>query len=49
MEDVLSVSHRPYDPRFPKLCLDEGSKQLLAHSRETIEMEAGQPQRVEYE
>ncbi|HEY4389543.1 MAG TPA: hypothetical protein VGN34_34310, partial [Ktedonobacteraceae bacterium] len=27
MEDVLEVYHRPYDPRFPKICMDEGSKQ----------------------
>ena len=49
MEDVLEVYHRPYDPRFPKICMDEGSKQLLAHTREPIEMEAGQAERVDYE
>jgi hypothetical protein len=27
MEDVLEVYHRPYDPRCPKICMDEGSKQ----------------------
>jgi hypothetical protein len=47
MEDVLEVYHRPYDPRFPKICMDEGSKQLLAHTREPIEMEADQPQRID--
>ena len=25
MEDVLRVYTRPYDPRFPQLCLDERS------------------------
>jgi hypothetical protein len=29
MEDVLEVYTRPYDPRFPQVCLDEASKQLL--------------------
>jgi hypothetical protein len=49
MEDVLEVYHRPYDPRFPKVCMDEGSKQLLAHAREPIPMQEGQPERVDYE
>ncbi len=30
MEDVLDVYTRPYDPRYPQVCLDEISKQLLA-------------------
>jgi len=33
MEDVLDVYHRPYDPQRPQVCLDETSKQLLAHTR----------------
>jgi len=33
MEDVLEVYHRPYDPARPQVCLDESSKQLLAHAR----------------
>jgi len=49
MEDVLEVYYRPYDPRFPKICMDEGSKQLLAHTRKPIEMEVGQAERVDYE
>lgn len=49
MEDVLEVYHRPYDPRFPKICMDEGSKQLLAHTRKPIEMKAGQAERTDYE
>jgi hypothetical protein len=48
-EDVWEVDHRPYDPRFPKICMDEGRKQLLAHTRKPIEMEAGQAERVDYE
>lgn len=49
MEDVLDVYQRPYDARFPKVCLDEGSKQLLAHTREPIPMERGTAERVDYE
>ncbi len=49
MEDVLDVYHRPYDPQVPKICMDEGSKQLLAHTRQPIPMEAGEPERVDYE
>src|SRR5689334_12363227 len=26
MEDVLEVYHRPYDPKRPQVCMDEGSK-----------------------
>jgi len=29
MEDVLDVYTRPYDPRFPQVCLDETHTQLL--------------------
>jgi DDE superfamily endonuclease len=49
MEDVLDVYHRPYDPRFPQLCMDEGSKQLLAETREPLAMEPGEPKREDYE
>jgi hypothetical protein len=49
MEDVLEVYHRPYDPRFPQICMDEGSKQLLAETREPIPMEPEQPKREDYE
>jgi hypothetical protein len=49
MEDVLAVYTRPYDPRFPQVCLDETSKQLLRETREPLPMESGQPERVDYE
>jgi hypothetical protein len=49
MEDVLEVYHRPYDPRFPQICMDEGVKQLLAETREPIPMESGEPKREDYE
>lgn len=29
MEDVLEVYTRPYNPRYPVVCFDETSKQLV--------------------
>jgi hypothetical protein len=49
MEDVLEVYTRPYDPRFPQVCLDETSKQLLREVREPLPMEPGKVERVDYE
>jgi hypothetical protein len=49
MEDVLDVYTRPYDPRYPQVCLDECSKQLLQESRAPLPVGPGQPQRVDYE
>jgi transposase len=49
MEDVLSVYTRPYDARFPQVCLDEGSKQLLADTREALPMQPSVPERFDYE
>lgn len=31
MEDVLEVYQRPYDPRYPVVCLDEKGKELQAN------------------
>lgn len=49
MEDTLDVYQRPYDPRFPQVCLDETSKQLLANTREPLPMKPGQVAREDYE
>ena len=49
MEDVLEVYARPYDPERPVVCLDESSKQLLAHSREPLPMRPGDPLTCDYE
>jgi hypothetical protein len=43
MEDILDVYLRPYDARSPQVCMDEGSKQLLADKREGEPMEPGKP------
>ena len=47
MEDVLEVYHRPYHARFPVVCLDESSKQLLGEVRSPLPMEAGKPERFD--
>ena len=49
MEDVLDVYARPFDPKRPLVCLDEGSKQLLQDSRPSLAMHPGQPAREDYE
>ena len=33
MEDVLEVYERPYDVKFPVVCMDEASRQLLEETR----------------
>ncbi len=49
MEDVLDVYQRPYDPRFPQVCMDESSKQLLADTRPPVPPAPGQPAHEDYE
>src|ERR671911_1609763 len=49
MEDILEVYTRPYDERFPQVCLDEKSKQLLAEVREPPAASPGRPARQDYE
>jgi len=49
MEDVLDVYTRPYDPRYPQVCMDEVSKQLLRDTRTSLPMEPGRVQRRDYE
>jgi hypothetical protein len=49
MEDVLDVYTRPYDPRYPQVCMDEVSKQLLRDTRQSLPMEPGRIERQDYE
>jgi hypothetical protein len=49
MEDVLDVYERPYDPRFPQVCFDETSKQLVGEVRTPLPATPGQPAREDYE
>jgi uncharacterized small protein (DUF1192 family) len=49
MEDILEVYHRPHDPEYPVVCLDETSKQLIAETRVPIAAKPGRPARHDYE
>jgi hypothetical protein len=49
MEDVLDVYSRPYDPRFPVICMDEASKQLVGEVRAPLPMRSGDPLRIDSE
>ena len=49
MEDVLDVYQRPYDPKYPQVCLDEISKTLHATPRGAFPLQPGKPRREDYE
>lgn len=42
MEDVLEVYKLPYDPRYPQICMDEASKQLVGEVRQPRAARPGQ-------
>ena len=43
MEDVLEVYHRPYDPKYPVVCMDESTKQLIGEVQAPIPAAPGHP------
>lgn len=49
MEEVLAVYQRDYQVRFPQVCMDEGSKQLVSEKRASVPMQPGKPSREDYE
>jgi len=49
MEMVLDVYKRPYDARYPVVCMDESPKQLIAETKVTIPAAPGRPYRSDYE
>lgn len=49
MEDVLAVYRLPHDPRFPVVCMDESSKQLVGEVRPPIPAAPGRGQIVDHE
>jgi DDE superfamily endonuclease len=49
MEDTLDVYERPYDPRFPQVCMDETSKQLIGEVHDPLPTAPGEPARQDYE
>ena len=48
MEDVLRACERPRDPRHPLVCLDESSRQLVAHAREALPARPGSAERWDH-
>jgi hypothetical protein len=49
MEDVIAVYHRPPDPTYPVVCVDEGGKQLVGEVREPLPVRVGSPAKEDYE
>lgn len=49
MEDVLEVYHRPYDPKRPLVCFDEGSKQQAKETRLPWPTQPGSVAKYDYE
>lgn len=49
MLDVLEVYERPYDSKYPVVCMDEKSKQLLKDTRTPILRKPGKPTKIDYE
>ena len=49
MEDILEIYHRPYDPKFPLVCMDEQPVQLIGEVRIPIPATINHPERFDYE
>lgn len=49
MEDILDVYHRPHDPKYPVVCMDEQPVQMVKETRQSIPCEPGKPKRYDYQ
>jgi hypothetical protein len=49
MEDVLEVYHRPYDPKKPLVCFDEGNKQHTQETRVSLPSQPGAVAKYDFE
>jgi hypothetical protein len=49
MEVVLDLYAQPPDPKRPRVCFDEATKQLVEEVREPLPPLPGQPARYDYE
>lgn len=49
MEDVLEVYRLPYDPRFPVVCMDESSKQMVGEVSAPIPAAPGHGRIIDHE
>jgi transposase len=49
MEDVLGVYERPFNPKCPMVCVNEGKKELRSTPRGSIPAKPGREKREDYE
>ena len=49
MEKVLEIYKRPYDRRFPVVCMDESPKQLIGANKTPITAKPGITAKNDYE
>jgi transposase len=49
MEEVLDIYKRPYDPKYPVVCVDESSKQLIKEVRDPLPAKPGQAAKYDTE
>jgi hypothetical protein len=49
MEKVLDIYKRPYDEKYPLVCMDESPKQLISDARPSEPMKPGQEVKIDYE
>lgn len=49
MEQVLEVYKRPYDARWPVVCMDEQPKQLISEVSPPLPVQPGHPACIDYE
>jgi len=49
MYRILDLYSKPYNKRFPVICFDEKSKQLLEDARTSLPMKPGSPKKYDYE
>ena len=49
MEDILEVYQRPYNPRFPVVCVDERPYQLVQGLAQELPMKAGRVAKQDYQ
>jgi len=49
MEDILDTYERPYDAKFPVVCMDEQPVQLIGETRIALPVGPGQPRKYDHE
>lgn len=49
MEEVLDIYKKPYDSKYPVVCMDESSKQLIKEIRKALPMKPGDVEKFDTE